>query len=134
MPKFIHIRSQKFPLLEEERDGEFFGKALAGYVQAKLTGRGYEAGFPILEDWGWWVGLNGPPFTFGVCIYGLQIGRNRIDFAVTDSTHGPRQWSWRRLRFVDTLPYAQKLHEDLMGIFKADKEVEIVEVTDNFPS
>jgi hypothetical protein len=32
------------------------------------------------------------------------------------------------------LPFAQKLHEDLMAIFEAEKEVEIVGVTDEFPA
>src|SRR5687768_554118 len=111
MFKYIHIRSHRFPLLEEEKDAEFFGKALADYLQAKLTERGYEAPFTILEDWGWWVELNGAPFAFGVCIYGLQDDAgNRIEYAVRDGARGRRQWSWRRFWSVDTFPFAQKLH------------------------
>jgi hypothetical protein len=62
MHKFILIRSSKFPILPGEKeelvnDG-MYGKALAEYLQAKLT----------------------------------------------DGAAGLRQWSWRRLRFVDTSP------------------------------
>jgi hypothetical protein len=72
---YIHIRSHRFPLLAEKKDAEFFGKALADYLQAKLTERGYEAPFIILEDWGWWVELNGAPFAFGVCIMACKTTR-----------------------------------------------------------
>ena len=59
MSQFIQIRSPQFPRLEEERDAEFLGKRLAEYLQAKLTERGYDVPFTLLEDWGWWVELKG---------------------------------------------------------------------------
>src|SRR5690606_37710280 len=86
MSKFIHIRSDKFPVLPGEEDEVvnegMYGKALALYLQSKLTERGYKAGFVVAEDWGWWVDIDGPPFTFGVCIYASPDGTN--EYVCTD--------------------------------------------------
>jgi len=136
MSKFIHIRSSKFPVLPGEKeelvnDG-MYGKALAEYLQAKLTERGYLAPFVCCEDWGWWVQLKSAPFSFGVCIYsGPEEGP--VEFVCTDGATGPRKWSWKRFRFVDTTPWVQKLHDDLLAIFRADGDVEILGISDEFP-
>jgi hypothetical protein len=138
MAKFIHIRSSKFPVLpgEEEElvnDG-IYGKALALYLQEQLSSRGYDAPLVCCEDWGWWVELKGGPFAFGLCVYVLDADNaDPANFACTDSTFGPRKWSWKRFRFVDTEPLVKKLHADLLEIFNADGEVEIVGVSDEFP-
>ncbi len=87
MHKFIQIRSSKFPILPSEReelvnDG-MFGKSLATHLQFKLSERGYVAPTICCEDWGWWVGLNEAPFTFGVCIYSRPDfeGDGPVEFA-----------------------------------------------------
>ena len=63
--KFIQIRSSKFPILPGEKEElvneGMYGKALAQYLQAKLTGRGYEAPFVCCEDWGWLGRAEGRP-------------------------------------------------------------------------
>ncbi len=115
-----------------------YGKALAQYLQTKLRERGYEAPFVCCEDWGWWVELKGPPFPFGVCIYAAPGQKppapdRPADYVCTDGAVGPRQWSWRKFRFVDTAPWVQKLHADLLAIFQADPEVETCGVSDDFP-
>ncbi len=137
MNKFIHIRSPKFPILPGENeklvnDG-MYGKALAEYLQAKLSGRGYDAPFICCEDWGWWVELKAAPFAFGVCIYSDPEGDSPTDFVCTDGATGTRKWSWKRLQFVDTSAWSDKLHEDLMAVFQADKDVEIVGISEEFP-
>jgi hypothetical protein len=137
MDKFIHIRSANFPILPGEKEElvneGMYGKALAEYLQAKLTARGYKAPFIACEDWGWWVELKTAPFTFGVCIYcGPETG-GPLDLFCTDGATGPRKWSWRRFRFVDTTLWAEKLHEDLVSIFRADAEVEIVSTSLDSP-
>ena len=124
MSKFIHIRSNKFPILPGEseecvNDGTY-GKALAEYLQAKLRGRGYDAPFICCEDWGWWVELKNAPFAFGVCIYCGPEVDGILDLFCTDGAPSQRKWIWRTLRFVDTAPWVEKLHEDLMSIFRAD--------------
>ena len=57
MPQFIQIRSPQFPILEEERDAEFLVSGWRSTLQTKLTERGYDVPFTLLEDWGWWVEL-----------------------------------------------------------------------------
>ncbi len=137
MDTFIHIRSSKFPILPGEKeelvnDG-MYGKALAKYLQAKLSDRGYDAPFVCCEDWGWWVELRTAPFAFGVCIYSGPEEDGPVDFVCTDGATGPRKWCWKRFRFVDTSPWVKKLHEDLLAVFQADKDVEIVGISEGFP-
>src|SRR5262249_11458948 len=113
MDRFIHITSRKFPILPGEK-GELvnegmFGKALALYLQANLTERGYNAPFVCCEDWGWWVELRIAPFRFGVCIYSKPEENGPTDFVCSDGASAPRKWSWRQFRFVDTSPWVKKL-------------------------
>ena len=137
MEKFIHIRSPKFPVLPGEKEElvneGMYGKALAQYLQSKLKERGYAAPFICCEDWGWWVELKNAPFVFGVCIYCGPEREGPLDFYCTDGATGPRKWSWRRFRFVDTTPYVNKLHNDLVSIFQADPEVQVLSTTLDSP-
>lgn len=132
MDKLIHIRSSKFPILPGEADELVnegtYGKALAEYLQARLKERGYEAPFIVCEDWGWWIELKGAPFAFGVCIYGAERAEEEgsLDLFCTDGATGRRKWSWRHFGFVDTAPWSEKLHEDLVAIFRADPDVEVL--------
>jgi hypothetical protein len=130
MDKFIHIRSAKFPILPGEKEElvneGMYGKALAEYLQGKLQERGYAAPFVCCEDWGWWVELKTAPFTFGVCIYCGPEREGPLDLFCTDGATARKKWSWRTFRFVDTTPYVNKLHEDLVSIFRADGEVQLL--------
>ncbi len=130
MDKFIHIRSARFPILPGEKEElvneGMYGKALAEYLQSKLQERGYAAPFVCCEDWGWWVELKTAPFTFGVCIYCGPDREGPLDLFCTDGAMARKKWSWRRFRFVDTTPYVNKLHEDLVSIFRADSEVQVL--------
>ena len=130
MDKFIHIRSPKFPILPGEREElvneGMYGKAVAKYLQARLRDRGYDAPFFCCEDWGWWVELRNAPFGFGVCIYCGPEREGPLDFFCTDGAPGRRKWSWRRFRFMDTAPWAEKLHGDLVSIFRADPDVQLI--------
>jgi hypothetical protein len=137
MNKFIHVRSAKFPILPGEKeelvnDG-MYGKALAEYLQAKLNARGYDAPFICCEDWGWWVELKSAPFTFGVCIYCGPEPSEILDLFCTDGAAGRTKWSWRRFRFVDTRPWAEKLHTDLISIFQSDADVVILSTSLDSP-
>jgi hypothetical protein len=130
MDKFIHIRSRKFPILPGEKEElvneGMYGKALAEYLQARLKERGYSAPFIACEDWGWWVELKTAPFTFGVCIYCGPESKEPLDLFCTDGATGPRKWSWRRFRFIETRPWTEKLHQDLVSIFRADPEINVI--------
>jgi hypothetical protein len=137
MSKFIHIRSEKFPVLPGEGDeivnDGMYGKALALYLQSKLTERGYKAPFVVAEDWGWWVDIDGPPFTFGVCIYASPDAPVSTEFVCTDGAPGPRKWSWSKFRFFDTGPLAERLCFDLIAVFEADDDISVLSVTEEFP-
>ena len=130
MDKFIHIRSAKFPVLPGEKEElvneGMYGKALAGYLQGKLGERGYDAPFICCEDWGWWVELKNAPFTFGVCIYCGPERVGPLDLFCTDGATARKKWSWRRFRFVDSIPYVTKLHNDLVAIFRADRDIQLL--------
>ena len=134
MGKFIHIRSAKFPVLPGEREELVnegtYGKALAIYLQEKLAERGYDAPLVCCEDWGWWVELKGAPFVFGACVYSAAGNNEPVEFVCTDGASGARKWSWRQLKFIDTTPWVEKLHDDLMGIFDADSAIEIVGINE----
>ena len=137
MDRFILIKSAKFPILPGEKeelvnDG-MYGKALAEHLQARLGERGYDAPFVCCEDWGWWVELRAAPFAFGVCIYPGPEEDGPVEYVCTDGATGPRRWSWKRLRFVDTTPWVERLHEDLIAVFQADEDVEIVGISEDFP-
>lgn len=137
MGQFIHIRSSKFPVLpgeEEELVNEgMYGKALATYLQEQLNKRSVDAPFVCCEDWGWWVAVDNAPFNFGVCIYCVPAEEGPVEYVCTDGAAGPRVWSWKRFRFLETAAWVARLHEDLMAIFQADADVEIVGVSDEFP-
>src|SRR5690606_17499477 len=134
MSKFIHIRSEKFPVLPGEEDEivneGMYGKALALYLQSKLTERGYKSPFVVAEDWGWWVDIDGPPFTFGVCIYTSPDGTT--EYVCTDGAPGPRKFSWSKFRFFDTKPFAEKLCAELKAVFEADEDIQIVRISEDF--
>jgi hypothetical protein len=122
---FIRVQSPKLGILPGEA-GELvnegtYGKALAEYLTEKLRQRAYYAPFHSCEDWGWWVELAGFHFTFGVCVYGTDLGGGRLDLYVTDGAVAARGWCWRRFRFVDTADAVAKLGTDLDSPFNADE-------------
>ena len=56
-----------------------------------------------------------------------------MDFVFTDGVFGSKKWSWTKFRFVDTTPWVNKLHEDLIAIFESDADVQIVGTAIEFP-
>jgi len=137
MGKFIHIRSAKFPILPGEKEElvneGMYGKALARYLQEKLSERGYHVPFFCCEDWGWWVELKNAPFVFGVCIYCGPEEDRPLNLFCTDGATAAKKWSWRKFRFIDTTPWAAKLHDDLVSIFRADSDIEVISTSLDSP-
>lgn len=137
MGRFIRVRSPKFAPLPGE--GELivnegmYGKALAEYLKAALTRRGWDAPFSCAEDWGWWVELRGAPAKFGACIYSGPDPETNYDYCVTDGAAGDRVWSWRRFRTIDLTSWIQRLENDLLEIFAADPDVETIGTCDDMP-
>lgn len=130
MGPFIRVQSPKFVVLPGEDDElinlGMYGKALAEYLVPAIRERGYEVPFVGCEDWGWWIELAGHPFVFGVCIYGVKLSDGRLDLYVTDGAIAASQWSWRRFRFISTAAVVEKLHCDLIAIFRADPDVQLL--------
>jgi hypothetical protein len=128
---FIHLRASKFPILagetEELVNAGTYGRALAEYLQAKLTDAGYKAPFFCCEDWGWWVEIKDAPFAFGVCIYSVQQPDNELlDYYVCSGVTSPKAWSWRKFRWLDTTQWSERLHHDLVQLLRADPEIEVL--------
>jgi hypothetical protein len=136
MDRFIHIRSTKFPILPGEKDELVnegtYGKALAEYLRGKLSDLGYVSPFVCCEDWGWWVELSGAPFVSGVSIRSKPQDDQPVDFVCVSDPDEGRRWSWRRFRFVDASWWAVKLHGDLLKIFQADQDVQVIGVHKDF--
>ena len=126
-----------FPVLSGEKEETVnegtFGKSLSLYLQDKLCERGYRIPFTCPEDWGWWVEIKGDSFTYGVCIYSDQIESENIEYACLVGIQATRTWSWRKFKLIVTKPWADKLFDDLMEIFKLDSEVTVLGVTEGCP-
>ena len=137
MGKFIHLRSNKFAILPGENDEivneGMYGKALAENLKRELTERGYNVPFVCPEDWGWWVELNLDSMRSGVLIHAVPDTSDPIEYLCTDGFKKDRQWSWSKLRLIDTRTLADTLVNDLQAIFERDSEVEILGVLDEVP-
>lgn len=132
----IHIKAPKFPVLPGEdlelyNEGTY-GKALAQYLQEHLKNQ-YSVPSVGCEDWGWWVEVEGQPFTMGVCVYATKNLPTTHELCVAISPQPGRRWSWSRFRFVDSTPIVTKLFEDVVAIFKADPEVEVLGYPEAYP-
>jgi hypothetical protein len=137
MKAFVHLRSARFPELpgeaEEMVNPGTVGKALALHLQERLQRNGRQVPFLCCEDWGWWVELADAPFRFGVCIYSLPAEGDGMAFCCTDGAVAERIWDWRRFRFIDTAPWAEALHRELLAIFRDDPAVELLGSGPTFP-
>lgn len=132
---FIHIKSAKFLILPGEADELVnegtYGKALAQYLEAALTARGYDVPFVCCEDWGWWVEIRGQPFSLGVCVYKGAEETQESCFSV--SREAGRHWSWRRFRFIDTTSRVERLLSDLKRIVAEDSDIQVLGYPEAFP-
>jgi hypothetical protein len=139
MDEFIHIRSDKFPVLDGE-DQELvnegmYGKAFGNYLCLQLKGLGYECSDPFCEDWGWAMFASSNDVSAMLCIYSDPNQRDPKDFAIT-AGGSKRKWSWRSFRYVNTAPdkewYAQ-FQEALVSVLQEDPEIEVIGLTKEFP-
>lgn len=129
--RFIHIRTQRFPLLPNEpshwvgRGTQ--GQALALHVQRGLQARGYAVPRVFSQDGGWWVDITSTPFEFGVRIHSgpsRQVGWT--DYTLGNGAQRPSFWSWRQLSWVSVLPWVQRLHADLLAMLCVDPDVQLI--------
>ena len=136
MPRFIHIRTSKFPILEGEESEVFnpgtYGKAFAIYLQENLQKAGYDVPFVCCEDWGWWVELRLPIKTIGLCCHREHDENTECNFVCSTSLESETVWSWKKFRFIKISMELDKLIEDLTEIFERDQQIEFVGVLDEF--
>ena len=69
MPTHIEFRSDAFPAQpgdEERINPGRWGRALADFLRAQLTMRGFPGGEPYAEDWGWGIPLDNAEFPLWV--------------------------------------------------------------------
>ncbi|MFT3870393.1 MAG: hypothetical protein QM715_18245 [Nibricoccus sp.] len=135
---FIQIRAPFLGIMPGEEDelvnDGMYGKALALYLQKRLSEHGYRAPRIVCEDWGWWVTVADLPFSCGLCIYGVQIGEtNELDLCVTVSAAKERRWSWKLFRFIDTTSDVEKLHGTVRKICDLDSAITVVGETADYP-
>ena len=137
MPRFIQIRSSKFPILEGESkeiiNPGTYGKAFALYLQSSLMARGYSSPFVCCEDWGWWVELSLPIKSMGLCCYRAHDENNECDFVCSISSEQDKVWSWKKLRFVDIGAEVDELVRVLTQVFDGDDQITLMGVFDDFP-
>lgn len=142
MSQFIHIRTEKFPILPGEEDElvneGMYGKALAQYLQAELGSRHYDAPFICCEDWGWWVELKAEQGHAGVCVYCHKLNEQRdpplpTHYVVTEGALSRKKWSWSRFRFIDIGAWVDQLHTDLLTILELDPDIEVLGTSQEFP-
>lgn len=69
METHVEFRSALFPPYdgeEAEVNPGSYGKRLAEFLRRGLTGRGFEAGEPFAEDWGWVVPIVNTEFSMWI--------------------------------------------------------------------
>lgn len=137
MPKFLHIRSAKFPVLPGEDDELFnegtHGKAFAMYLQDALTQHGYNCPSYCCEDWGWWVAVRLPTKAIGLCCYRLGPDDGTCDLVCSPSPQKDLVWSWSKLRFIDLRDELEVLIASLVKVFEDDADIDFIAVHDEFP-
>ena len=137
MEKFIHIRSHKFQALpgeEEEIVNEgMYGKALCKYLQKELLKYNYESPTYYCEDWGWMLEIHNLPKGLDVCVYCDPEKNPPTEYVICNSALSDKKWSWKNFSYIDLKPFIEKLNKDLVEIFAADSQVELVQVTEEMP-
>ena len=126
----FHIRSEKFPVLQEDLDEccnpGTYGKSLVNYLQAKLEAKGYIISFTVAEDFGWWIEIEtdlSVSTNIVLCRSHEDEGPADFDIAVDNKS---KKWSWKRFRYVDLSLIQENLAIDVHSILKIDSDIELL--------
>ncbi|GHC68842.1 hypothetical protein [Roseibacillus persicicus] len=137
MSPFLHIRTEKFPVLpgEEEEivNPGTFGKSFAQFIEGTLKRAEYDVPFIVCEDWGWWVEVKLPQCRLGITCYRDHDENTMCDFACSPSPPKERVWSWTRFRFVDIAAELVQIRRTLVEAFTADPEINFLGEVDEIP-
>lgn len=127
MPRFLHIRTSKFPILEggEEEiiNPGTYGKAFAEYIESVLVSHGFTVPFVVCEDWGWWVELALPEKSIGITCYREHESNTDCGFCCAPSVENAKAWSWKRFRFVNIGKDLEAVESVLTTAFSTDPEI-----------
>lgn len=134
----ICFRSTLFeiePGEDERTNPGRYGRQLAHWLAERLRGLGYSQAEVIPEDWGWCVMCSRKPFR-------LWVGCGNSDTmntpAIPGQPDGPSMiWQCfvvaeipllkRVFGGLDTRPQETKLHEELLELLSAQREIQIAE-------
>jgi hypothetical protein len=123
METHVEFRSDRFPPYEGEEDDinpGRYGKRLAEFLQSGLNGRGFVAGSPIAEDWGWIVPIENREFA-------MSIGCGNYDeypedgFLCFIEPHAPTIRKW--FRKIDTSARVSELRNAIDTVLAAEPGV-----------
>ena len=126
----FHIRSEKFPVLQEDHDEccnpGTYGKSLVDYLQTKLESQGYIIQFTVAEDFGWWIEIKTDLLAPTHIILRRSHEESGVaDFAIAVDDK-PKKWSWKRFKFVDLRAIQEKLAVDVHNILTSDQDIEFL--------
>jgi hypothetical protein len=137
MPRFLNIRTEKFPILEGEAEEIInpgtYGKSFTQYVEATLKNAGFSIPFIVCEDWGWWVEVALPAKTIGITCYREHEENRRCNFSCAPSVAKGKVWSWRKFRRVDLSEQLAGIRVTLLAAFTGDPEIEVLEESEWIP-
>jgi len=137
MPSFLHIRTEKFPILDGEEDEivnpETFGKSFAQFIETTLKKAGFDVPFVVCEDWGWWVEVKLPAKSIGITCYRDHDENTECDFVCSPSPQKDRVWNWLKFQFVDIGSELAAIRKALRDAFEADPEIEFLGESDEMP-
>lgn len=72
-------------------------------------------------------------FRVWVCIDSGPEEDGVLGLVDTDAAVGRNKWSWRKFRSVESAPWANQLHRDLISAFPADDDLQMFGVSKEFP-
>ena len=137
MASFLHIRSEKFPVLDGEKDELVnpgtFGKSFAQFIESTLIKAGYHVPFIVCEDWGWWVEVKLSAKSIGITCYRDHDENTDCEFVCSPSPEKNKVWSWSKFRFVDIGSELAAIRQTLREAFEADPEIEFLGESDEMP-
>lgn len=101
-------------------------------LAAGLEAFGYQVD-PVLEDWGWWVGVAKPPARMAIGLYGVDLDSAAREFAVTVFTEKTKRWVFWPFVSHSIESELVDLKGHVAEILRGADEIEIIAETDAFP-
>ena len=136
--EFLVVETTAFPLTEDEKeeleteDGILPGEAISHFIAKELRRKAYAVS-PVMEDWGWWIGVKLRAVTMELGVYHFDKEADKGRYAVTVFGRKTKRWMIWPFKSVSIVAEMQTLQKDLRAILSAAPDTMIVDVTDDFP-